>query len=641
MPTWEEVQGFAYYENLRIVVRFRHPNTANNFQYFYQSTAEGVQQISKEARRRLKPGEIFRDPIHKILRHNGIEYYLAHIPTKKNSFTRVYNHIQPTKTWGWFRHGEAWIAYKAIGEHYWRLLDHCSAPTAFPLDFDIYRADPQAYVDDDHIPSLPNQPKKTQQQQPIVGIFSPRTPYTSPAQRPTTRGQTTAQRPESRTASSREAELKHFSRTGPIQQSKPRPQTPTSPNTDSVLEEVVSILSSPEFEQTIARNGELAGLAQGAVDNRLETLPETRLQSTSSFHIEAEQGTPPTTIVPTIWERLSTDMEPRMRREAFDADDNDEIDLRSLRAAANVPNRRTETSQPDRGSKRPKDLLAEEMERDIPTLPSRNPRIREAGRICAEIRNLSNSMMRNFYALADNCPSVLPGRNIQSPHPELLTQELVDRLNQVVTKCATDCTDILLEAQQVALDNLKLERKQLLENWEPTPEEIIEFERIRDARTNKMDPYSTRNRPPGPLPFFIAPDLSRGERLIVANREVGRFQSTGTRHSRGTGPTVTFNTDKRQGGARPRTRTTETEAEERNRSPESRRPPYRSRDNYQPRQWNNRNEYRSRAYRTRSNDRDEDQPRSRGRYFHHDDGGYNSDWSGAERRKNKNWGPKN
>lgn len=160
-------------------------------------------------------------------------------------------------------------------------------------------------------------------------------------------------------------------------------------------------------------------------------------------------------------------------------------------------------------------------------------RIRKIGKLLAKIDDLDAAIDRSRDYGDIGYPTVLPSaRTIQSPSPALLTEALVKKMNLILHECGEKLTDTLMEAQVEERDRLRSELMEILDVFKPSPEEeaAIELQRKRRRRTNG---HMKDLRPiEEPLPFLRAPDLSKGERLIVPNREIGRIFSTGTRQPR-------------------------------------------------------------------------------------------------------------
>lgn len=160
-----------------------------------------------------------------------------------------------------------------------------------------------------------------------------------------------------------------------------------------------------------------------------------------------------------------------------------------------------------------------------------NPDVHRAAKLNADVRNLENAIRRNLQMLLDGYLVVLPGRTITTPHPELIDDDLINQLNERMTACAVECSEILVKAQTDALKKLRDERDELGTRFHPTALEMEEMTKIRDQRTYEQRTYTRQPRGQGPLSFFTAPDPNKGQRFIGVNHKVSSYLSTGRRYS--------------------------------------------------------------------------------------------------------------
>lgn len=197
----------------------------------------------------------------------------------------------------------------------------------------------------------------------------------------------------------------------------------------------------------------------------------------------------------------------------------------------------TEVRQMDTGT-RPRqphvnfNWVQEEERRDLNFEVMANQNVQRAGRLNAEIRNLESAIRRNVTLQGDNLPVITPGRLIQTPYPDLITEDLVAELNRLVTDCSLECSMRLIRAQREALERLRNDRQQLGREFHPNAAELEEMARIQEARTYQQRPYNHRPRTEGPMQFWTMPNFERGQRYIGVNHRVTSYLSTGNRYPR-------------------------------------------------------------------------------------------------------------
>lgn len=160
--------------------------------------------------------------------------------------------------------------------------------------------------------------------------------------------------------------------------------------------------------------------------------------------------------------------------------------------------------------------------------------IRNIGKLLAKIDDLDAAIGRSRDYGDIGYPTVLPScRTIQSPSPTLLNDDLVKKMNLILHQCGEKLTTVLMEAQIEERNRLRIEVDEALSALKPTPEQeaAIELQRKRRRRTEGSIKDLPENEEA--LPFLRAPDTTKGERLIVPNRDIGRIFSTGERKPRG------------------------------------------------------------------------------------------------------------
>lgn len=163
----------------------------------------------------------------------------------------------------------------------------------------------------------------------------------------------------------------------------------------------------------------------------------------------------------------------------------------------------------------------------------RDERIRHIGKLLAKIDDLNAAIGRSRDYGDIGYPTVLPTcRTIQSPSPAILNDSLVKKMNIILHECGEKLTEVLIDAQDEERKRLQTEVMEALNSFKPTPEqeEAIQLQRRRRRRVD----VALKDLPETgePLPFLQAPDLSKGQRFVVPNREVANIFSTGTRHPR-------------------------------------------------------------------------------------------------------------
>ncbi len=163
----------------------------------------------------------------------------------------------------------------------------------------------------------------------------------------------------------------------------------------------------------------------------------------------------------------------------------------------------------------------------------KDERIRHIGKLLAKIDDLNAAVGRSRDYGDIGYPTVLPlCRTIQSPSPAILTESLVKKMNGILHDCGERLTEVLVEAQDEEVKRLQTEVMEAMAALKPTPEQdaAIQLQRRRRRRTE----VALKDLPETgePLPFLLAPDLSKGQRFIVPNREVAGIFSTGTRQPR-------------------------------------------------------------------------------------------------------------
>ena len=167
-------------------------------------------------------------------------------------------------------------------------------------------------------------------------------------------------------------------------------------------------------------------------------------------------------------------------------------------------------------------------------------RIRHIGKLLAKIDDLNAAIERNREYGDIGYPTVLPScRTIQSPSPSLLDDNLVNEMNKILHECGEKLSKVLLEAQIKERGRLNTEVLEAVGQLNPNQEQTAAI-LLQRKRRRRFD-GNIKDLPPikEALPFLRAPDLTKGERFIVASREIAGIFSTGTRRPRGgdeTGP---------------------------------------------------------------------------------------------------------
>lgn len=165
-------------------------------------------------------------------------------------------------------------------------------------------------------------------------------------------------------------------------------------------------------------------------------------------------------------------------------------------------------------------------------------RIRHIGKLLAKIDDLNAAIDRHREYGDIGYPTILPScRTIQSPSPSLLDDNLVNEMNKILHECGEKLTKVLLEAQVKERGRLQKEVLEAVGQLNPNEEQTAAL-LLQRKRRRRLD-GNIKDLPPikEALPFLRAPDLSKGERFIGANREIAGIFSTGTRQPRGGGET--------------------------------------------------------------------------------------------------------
>lgn len=136
MPNWGEVQGYAYKQGHKIIIRLPHTSREGEYIYYYQTSRSFV-----ETNPGLK-GITFSTEI-------GPAYF-TRLHSKTHSI--VYNYIRDNygDHWGWFvqrvrsNGTKRWIQYCHVDRDHQRTLPGFSSPCAVEFNEETLKADPQA-----------------------------------------------------------------------------------------------------------------------------------------------------------------------------------------------------------------------------------------------------------------------------------------------------------------------------------------------------------------------------------------------------------------------------------------------------------------------------------------------------------------
>lgn len=174
-------------------------------------------------------------------------------------------------------------------------------------------------------------------------------------------------------------------------------------------------------------------------------------------------------------------------------------------------------------------------------------RIRHIGKLLARIDDLNAAIDRHREYGDIGYPTILPScRTIQSPSPSLLDDNLVNEMNKILHECGEKLTKVLLEAQVKERGRLQKEVLEAVGQMNPNEEQTAAL-LLQRKRRRRLD-GNIKDLPPikEALPFLRAPDISKGERFIVANRELAGIFSTGKRQPRGGDKTEPGHTRRQQ-----------------------------------------------------------------------------------------------
>lgn len=157
-------------------------------------------------------------------------------------------------------------------------------------------------------------------------------------------------------------------------------------------------------------------------------------------------------------------------------------------------------------------------------------RVREAGILMADFENLHQATTRTSLYGDAGYPSVLPqGRRIQTPCPDLISTDLVEDMNAIMHECSVRLTERLHRAQLEHMEMLQTRALTVLGDLQPTEDQKRGLEKVMAGRLNHARPFPDLQPLVGSLPFFLGPNRTKGEALIVPNPAVNSFLSTGNR----------------------------------------------------------------------------------------------------------------
>lgn len=159
-----------------------------------------------------------------------------------------------------------------------------------------------------------------------------------------------------------------------------------------------------------------------------------------------------------------------------------------------------------------------------------NEKAREYGKLLTDRAALENSLLINMDKISSGYPPVLPrGCVIQTPSPELLTQELANKMNESMMECANKLSNLLIAAQQAHID--KLTSKITAMEEDNGLSEEARYAGLQMMRRNQALFPQPKNRPTReePIKFFIPPREGTAQRLMVPAYDPSRIHATGPR----------------------------------------------------------------------------------------------------------------
>ena len=161
-----------------------------------------------------------------------------------------------------------------------------------------------------------------------------------------------------------------------------------------------------------------------------------------------------------------------------------------------------------------------------------NDDVRTVGNLLAKIENLNAALARTNDYRDLGYPTLLPTvRPIQTPSPSLVTPEVVDQMNEILTDCGTKLTSVLHKAQLKERNRLQEEVKDYLNNFKPTPAQQRAIEIQKQRRTHQLSLVKDLPRMDTHLPILVCPDTTKGQTLVVPNPAMKALFSTGARQS--------------------------------------------------------------------------------------------------------------
>ncbi|MFO0090098.1 MAG: hypothetical protein ACK518_04795 [bacterium] len=160
--------------------------------------------------------------------------------------------------------------------------------------------------------------------------------------------------------------------------------------------------------------------------------------------------------------------------------------------------------------------------------------VRTVGNLLAQIDNLDAAINRSNDYKDKGYPTILPTcRSIQTPSPSLVTPQVIDQMNEILTECGTKLTGVLHRAQLKERSSLQQQVNDYLDNFKPTLAQQAAIEIQRERRRHTISQVKDLPRLDTHLPILVGPDVSKGERLIVPNPTMKMLFSTGARKEGG------------------------------------------------------------------------------------------------------------
>lgn len=122
-------------------------------------------------------------------------------------------------------------------------------------------------------------------------------------------------------------------------------------------------------------------------------------------------------------------------------------------------------------------------------------------RLIADYNVIHHARQRHALLLADGRPPLVPlPRAFQVPAMHLIaTEDLNNKLNATMTKCARELSTLLINAEEQALENILAEVADTLVEWTPDKEQLKAIVNYKNLRTKNLTEYKDGG---GPIEYY-------------------------------------------------------------------------------------------------------------------------------------------